>query len=133
MLPQLQMKNQATNWQEKARYKIRNTVTHNGSYWVNSTGINTEPTNGSPNWIVAGSVTPISGLGNRTYKYIQIMADAPEIQDDELIGASEVTMITSTVAGIIMKSAITFVPVSGTIASFPVFVGDEFQIFFTKP
>lgn len=133
MLPQIQLKNQATQWNENARYKVRNTVIYSGSYWVNVTGINSQPVSGSGDWIIAGTVNPVVGVGTRTYKYIEILSDASEIQDDELIGATEVTMIASTVAGIQMKSNITFVSVTGTIQDIEVRTGEEYQIFFTKP
>lgn len=132
MLPSIQLKNQATAWNNKARYKVRSTVIHNAAYWVNATGINTEPVDSNPDWVSAGSVVPVGIDGKRTYKYILITADAGEIQDNELIGATEVTMITSTVSGIQMKSSITFAPLTGTIESFPVVTGDEFVIFYTK-
>lgn len=58
MQPSIQIQNQAQDWTEIKRAKVRQTVQHRNAYWVNTTGKNTEPSAQSPDWIFLCEAEP---------------------------------------------------------------------------
>jgi hypothetical protein len=53
---------QGENWEEHINYKVGNKVIHDNSYWTNTTGNNSEPSDSSPDWLFIGSVSVISSV-----------------------------------------------------------------------
>ena len=57
MKKQVKLSNNSESWDSNRRYKVNALVTYNGTEWQNTTGINSEPTLTSNNWIKVGSTT----------------------------------------------------------------------------
>lgn len=57
MKKQVKLSNNSESWDSNRRYKVNALVTYNGTEWQNTTGINSEPTLTSTDWIKVGSTT----------------------------------------------------------------------------
>jgi len=134
MQPLAQLTTMATPWEAKQRYRVKQVVIYNGAYWSNATGINSTPSTSNVDWVYLGAVEPGSlEISGRLNKYIKITTAGDGFQDDDLVGAIQVSAIITSVAGVTMKEAIDFNSAGGEVLNFPVEVDDELLVFYTQP
>lgn len=60
LVPDIQL-TEGENYVAFRNYKVGQKVIHNGSYWVNVTGNNSEPTDSSTDWVFIGTLTAAVG------------------------------------------------------------------------
>lgn len=133
MILQQRLKAQTPAWNNKQRYRVTQAVSHNGSYWVNTTGFNSEPTPSNQNWLFAGYLSPTGGGAGaitKLWKAITFTEDADFIQDSDFEGAVSIDVIQSSVAGAV-TNGYTFDSASGTIGNYPVTAGETHVVFYT--
>jgi len=134
MQPSAQLTTPAIPWEAKQRYRVKQVVIHNGAYWSNATGINSTPSTSNTDWVYFGLLEPGSSeTSGRLNKYIKITTSGDGFQDNDLVGAIQVSAIITSVAGVTMKDAIDFNSAGGEVLNFPVIVDDELLVFYTQP
>lgn len=66
MVPILKIKKVPKTWNPNGKYKVGETIIRQNKYYQNTSGINSEPFQGSVNWFFAGNVTD-AGTDNSIY------------------------------------------------------------------